>query len=156
MVLLRPGESAYCLGPLGTGFKSERGGGFAYWRRDWNCPLLYLAQTLKVEKLTVLLGSRSKEELFWLEEFKAALVPPGAVVLAVTDDGSAGQKGTVLDLLQANLQNEKFNLIYDCGPRKFLAGLVQAARRHRIPCQISLEDYMACGSRGLSFLHLSR
>ena len=38
--------------------------------------------------------------------------------------------------------------IYACGPHPMLAAVVELARRHDLPCQVSLEEYMACGVGG--------
>jgi dihydroorotate dehydrogenase electron transfer subunit len=38
--------------------------------------------------------------------------------------------------------------IYACGPHPMLAAVVALARRHDLPCQVSLEEYMACGVGG--------
>lgn len=38
--------------------------------------------------------------------------------------------------------------VYACGPQPMLAAVVDLARRHGLPCQVSLEEYMACGVGG--------
>lgn len=38
--------------------------------------------------------------------------------------------------------------IYACGPTPMLKATVQLARRYQVPCQVSLEEYMACGVGG--------
>jgi dihydroorotate dehydrogenase electron transfer subunit len=38
--------------------------------------------------------------------------------------------------------------IYACGPTPMLAAVARLAQRHRLPCQVSLEEYMACAVGG--------
>jgi dihydroorotate dehydrogenase electron transfer subunit len=42
---------------------------------------------------------------------------------------------------QARLEVE----IFACGPQPMLEAIATIADRHEIPCQVSLEEYMACG-----------
>jgi dihydroorotate dehydrogenase electron transfer subunit len=38
--------------------------------------------------------------------------------------------------------------LFACGPTPMLAATAQLARRHGLPCQVSLEEFMACGVGG--------
>ncbi len=38
--------------------------------------------------------------------------------------------------------------MYACGPHPMLAASAQLAREYGLPCQVSLEEYMACGVGG--------
>jgi len=38
--------------------------------------------------------------------------------------------------------------IFACGPTPMLEATAQVARRHSVPCQVSLEEFMACGVGG--------
>lgn len=38
--------------------------------------------------------------------------------------------------------------LYACGPTPMLAAVAALARRQKLPCQVSLEEYMACGVGG--------
>lgn len=38
--------------------------------------------------------------------------------------------------------------VFACGPHAMLEAVVRLARRHGLPCQVSLEEYMACGVGG--------
>ena len=35
--------------------------------------------------------------------------------------------------------------MFACGPMPMLSAVAEIARRRRVPCQVSLEAYMACG-----------
>jgi dihydroorotate dehydrogenase electron transfer subunit len=38
--------------------------------------------------------------------------------------------------------------IFACGPEPMLAATARLAREHGLPCQVSLEEFMACGVGG--------
>lgn len=137
----KPGEYLDCMGPLGNGFTmpGERpllvGGGMGL------APLLFLAGGFKSEVASVLMGGRNAGELFWAGLFSGL---KGSVHLA-TDDGSLGLKGLATQFLPEILANEKFDVIYACGPLPMLKKTAEIAKKHALPCQVSLEEYMACG-----------
>jgi len=68
-------------------------------------------------------------------------------VLIATDDGSAGFRGTVVDLLREELRKSplKRPKIFSCGPTPMLRALAALAGELNIPCELSLESPMACG-----------
>ena len=52
------------------------------------------------------------------------------------------------DLLTKRLQiadRRSQSVIYACGPKEMLKAISGLAKKHRIPCQVSLEEYIACG-----------
>ena len=67
--------------------------------------------------------------------------------LIATDDGSLGFKGTVVDLLRAELAKREVPApkIFACGPTPMLRAVAEFARSRGIPCEVSLEGPMACG-----------
>jgi dihydroorotate dehydrogenase electron transfer subunit len=68
-------------------------------------------------------------------------------VSVATDDGSAGSRGTVVDLLREKLRNAPYPRpkIFSCGPTPMLSALAALAEEFNIPCELSLESPMACG-----------
>lgn len=134
------GEIIDCLGPLGQGFNLDVkrplliGGGLGI------APLIYLAEALKPTPVEVLLGGRTREEMFWTEIFKDK-----CKLHITTDDGSLGEKGVTLDILPRLLQAGNFDRIYVCGPRPMMEGAAKIAKEYNISCQVSLEAHMACG-----------
>ena len=68
-------------------------------------------------------------------------------VSVATDDGSAGLRGTVVDLLGSWLgpATDRRRKIFSCGPTPMLRALSAFAAERGIPCEISLESPMACG-----------
>lgn len=133
-----------CMGPLGNGFtlQGERpllvGGGMGI------APLVCLAGALCPRPMEILMGGRTEEEMFWTQLFTDVC----ANLHITTDDGSLGSQGVTLDLLPELLQTGKFDMIYTCGPHVMMNGVAKLAKKYNIPCQVSLEEYMACGIGG--------
>lgn len=134
------GSDLRILGLLGNGFSIDRGlnnhvlvgGGIGI------PPLLELAKALKGEgEVKVFLGFR--DNLFLVDDF----LRTGASVQLATDDGSAGFKGNVVEMIKKT--NPDIDCIYSCGPKVMLKGLSELARLKNIPCQVSMEERMACG-----------
>ena len=144
----KAGEYIDVIGPLGNGFscrlsaKSKHkpvlvAGGMGV------APLFFLAQKLKNYKGLVLIGARTKKQILCEKEFQKA----GFDVKIATDDGSAGFRGRVTDLLEDLLRAPSHELaaIYACGPRPMLKEISRLASKYKISSQISLEEHMACG-----------
>ena len=66
-------------------------------------------------------------------------------MLVSTDDGSLGYKGFVTALLEDRITDEKFDIIYTCGPEIMMNKVVQTAHQAGVLCQVSLEQRMGCG-----------
>jgi dihydroorotate dehydrogenase electron transfer subunit len=63
-----------------------------------------------------------------------------------TDDGSAGFRGLVTDLLlQWLARHERPVRLIGCGPHAMLETLSRIAESRGIPCDVSIENQMACG-----------
>jgi dihydroorotate dehydrogenase electron transfer subunit len=139
------GEHVMILGPLGHGFRVQPGyapvlvaGGIGI------AGLRMLWRQLKGRAL-MLYGCSTKEETRLLE--KVAGGTPGVATL----DGSAGFAGTVVELLSRRLESIGGRPhIYACGPEAMYASLRSLLAESRIPCQVLVEERMACGL-GLCF-----
>ena len=142
----KKGEHLDIIGPLGNGFDYRKGakpkeqtiliaGGMGV------APLVFLAQKLKTSKLLVLIGAKTKKQIFCGQEFKEL----GCAVKFSTDDGSLGLSGRVTDLLKAVLAQGTFSKMFACGPEPMLKAVSQIACENNIDSQLSLEEHMACG-----------
>lgn len=144
----KPRQSLDVLGPLGQGFETypqdERailvGGGIGV------APLLFLAQQLLKGKKQVilLLGAKTKDRLLAVSDFKSLDVE----VTVTTEDGSAGSRGIVSDLFEQTLlttDRPRKTTIYACGPEAMLARITTISLIYDFPCQVCLEEMMACG-----------
>lgn len=143
---MKAGQPVDILGPLGKGFvtgaadedKLLVGGGIGL------APLYLLAKSLLAEKAKVHLfaGGRSSEDVLCFDEFAQL----GASCHAATNDGSFGEAGFVTAPLTRYLdQLQGRATIYACGPTPMLRAVAQLAQARNVPCQVSLEGYMACG-----------
>ena len=138
---LSKGAEIDILGPLGNGFTLQGkrplavGGGMGI------APLLYLVKNFCPTPVEVLLAGREAKELFWTDLFAASC----HAVHVTTDDGSMGRKGNALALLPELLATGQYDIVYTCGPDPMMKAVAAEAARHNLPCQVSLERYMACG-----------
>ncbi len=146
---VKVGEELSVLGPLGSGFKVEKkiallvAGGMGI------APLRFLAQEAlkKTKAVYVFIGAKTHGQIICEEEFRQL----GCQVLVATENGTAGKKGLITDILNEFLSSsiERSDLglsaIYTCGPRAMLKVVSEIAQQKQIPCQISLEAWMACG-----------
>ena len=64
-------------------------------------------------------------------------------VLVMTEDGSIGDQGLVTD--HPIFQQQKWDQIFCCGPDPMMKAVAKIAMEKNIPCQVSLENTMACG-----------
>jgi dihydroorotate dehydrogenase electron transfer subunit len=62
----------------------------------------------------------------------------------MTDDGSYGFRG-VPTLLMPELLRAPDTSVITCGPRVMMKAVAELAAQHNIPCQVSMEERMACG-----------
>ncbi|MGH7410362.1 MAG: dihydroorotate dehydrogenase electron transfer subunit [Candidatus Methylomirabilis sp.] len=146
------GRRLRVLGPLGNAFEMPRSatklllvaGGIGV------PPIAALAEALPhggarpKRTLHVFLGGKSKPDLLCIADFRRA----GATVHLATEDGSAGFRGFVTELLEENLHRSSpppSAVLYACGPEAMLASLAIIAEKHDLPYQASLEANMACG-----------
>ncbi|MCX5686510.1 MAG: dihydroorotate dehydrogenase electron transfer subunit [Candidatus Omnitrophica bacterium] len=144
----KAGEEIDLIGPLGNGFMLNEktilvAGGIGI------APLLALAEQLaysKKQKIHVFIGAKTKEHIICAEDFKKI----GCDVSVSTEDGSRGYKGLVTNLLNKLFDDETIKpsndtTIYACGPVGMLKTVARIAKTNQIPCQVSLEERMACG-----------
>lgn len=139
----KPGSTLNVILPLGNGFtmptSAEQkfllvGGGVGI------APLLFMGEEMQRMGIrpTFLLGARSKSDLLRLDAYRAL-----GDVYVTTEDGSEGEKGFVTQ--HSILCREKFDRIAVCGPKPMMMAMASYAKRTGIPCEVSLENMMACG-----------
>jgi dihydroorotate dehydrogenase electron transfer subunit len=142
---LEPDDNLNLIYPLGNGFSIPAkqdadkkllliGGGIGA------APLLYLGACLNERgfRPVFLIGARSERDLLQLEEFNKF-----GTVYITTENGSMGEKGYVVD--HSLLRKRDADFIYTCGPNLMMLSVARYARESGIPCEVSLENRMACG-----------
>lgn len=142
---LAEGSVLDVLLPLGHGFSLPSreckrplliGGGVGV------APLLYWGKILKDSGFepSFLLGASTADALSMQEHFAEL----GSVYIT-TDDGSVGTKGTVMNHEVMSGDAPCADTIYCCGPTPMMRAVGKYAIEHNIPCEVSLENHMACG-----------
>jgi dihydroorotate dehydrogenase electron transfer subunit len=133
------------VGPLGTPFPMPKhpmpavlvGGGYG------TAPLIPLAQKLieAGSDVEIVVGAATASRLFGeLAARRAA----GAVTVT-TDDGTAGTRGMVTEVLPEAIKRIGAEVVYACGPMAMLRAVNDVAREHAIEAQVAVEESMACG-----------
>lgn len=138
---LRCGDRLNCMLPLGNGFSiSSAGAPLLVGGGVGVAPLLYLGAELKKSGVTptFLLGARTAADLLMVDEFRRY-----GRVFVTTEDGSEGEKGFVTQ--HSLLVHEQFDLVQSCGPTPMMKAVARYARQAGVPCEVSLENLMACG-----------
>ncbi len=135
------GEVLDVLGPLGNGFQLPEtgkvllvGGGIG------SAPLLFAGRATS-NGATAALGFRTGGGAILTEDFEQAEIP----VQIASEDGTVGTQGTVDQVVQRCLKEEDYSVVLACGPTPMLRALSQVIEGEGVPCQVSLEERMACG-----------
>lgn len=141
----KEGDKIDIIGPLGNGtFQFEEyknlaiiGGGIGIF------PLYELAKQAKAAKRAVYtyLGFRNKDLVTLEKEFNEV----STNLTITTDDGSYQNSGFAINYLEKDLEKNKIDCIYACGPLPMLRAIKKLAEEKDIPCQLSLEEKMGCG-----------
>ena len=136
----KPGENLDIVFPLGNGFDftgSRKplllGGGAGI------APMVLLSKKMRESGImpTVLLAGRTESAL----SLRTLVHTESA---CCTDDGSFGEKGLIT---QHSLFRDlkAFDKIFCCGPTPMMKAVARLAEAAGIPCEVSLENTMACG-----------
>ncbi len=130
--------------PLGNGFFAEEnerkialvGGGVGVF------PLISVLREYGTEKeISAYIGYRNKIAVCGVEEFAKA-----KKFVAVTDDGSYGEKMNAVQAFEKALQaGERPDVVFACGPTPMLKALKTLVEKENVPCYVSLEERMGCG-----------
>lgn len=140
---LEAGENLNMIYPLGNCFSRKDGEKFLLVGGGVGiAPMLLLARKLHAEgkQVDVLIGGRTAQDILEPELYK-----PYARVLITTDDGSMGEKGMVTQHSVFKADNPGYTMIYSCGPDPMMKAVASLAFTLGIPCEVSLENLMACG-----------
>jgi len=143
---IKVGEYIGVRGPYGNSFSIKQGKLLLVGGGTGLVPLIRLLTFLKkTDEVTVLMGAKTKEEVFFEKMANHILANNKHQVIAVTEDGSYGKAGLVTDVIEHLLSETKFDAVYTCGPEKMMHKVIQLASEKKIPAQASLERMMKCG-----------
>ncbi len=133
-------------GPYGNHFDIKEGKLLLVGGGTGLVPLLRLLKFIKTtDNVTVLIGAKTKDEVFFENLANELLIKNNHKVIVVTEDGSYGKKGLVTEIMEDLLQTTNFDAVYTCGPELMMYKVVQLATSKGIFVQASLERMMKCG-----------
>ena len=168
----RSGETVSVLAPIGVGFVVDRarprllalGGGVGI------PPMIFLAEQVRADKALAPLVLMGSEVPFPFELVESQLQVPGvdqtathAVALlehwgvpsrlASNAGIPSAHRGFITDLARGWLatlgpSQRRETQVLACGPTPMLKAVAKLAREFALPCQVALEEYMACGIGG--------
>jgi dihydroorotate dehydrogenase electron transfer subunit len=142
---LKKGDSLDILGPLGNGFKvsSETKNYLLIAGGIGIAPLRFLAEKVKksCRQIIMLHGAAAAKKLY-----PKNLLPSEVNLTIATEDGSAGFKGLITELI--SMFSTTADEIYICGPMPMLKHITEHQDTLKLankPTYLSLEMRMACG-----------
>ena len=169
----QPGDAVSLLGPIGQPFRPDEarpnvlliGGGVGI------PPMVFLADALRMDSHSwqpfAILGSEipfpfdvsdSAIDVAGIDDDIRGTMPLlegwGVATRLTSLQGYAGaHKGYVTDLADQYLQaldpqTLSTSAIFTCGPTPMLRAVADLAARYDLPCQVSLEEFMACAVGG--------
>lgn len=133
------------VGPLGSSFPLPNrtvscllvGGGYGV------APLFFLGEELQKLgcRVDMIVGAADQARIHDAIAAKRMT----ASVTFTTEDGSMGERGRVTDVMDDVIAACHTDVVYACGPNPMLAAVTDVATRHELPCQVAVEEHMACG-----------
>ncbi|MCM1336384.1 MAG: dihydroorotate dehydrogenase electron transfer subunit [Candidatus Amulumruptor caecigallinarius] len=143
LISRQPGDIVNLLLPLGNHFKipTEKpdkpmllvAGGVGV------APMAALGSVLKRMgyPLRTLVGARNADGVLLRESLEQF-----GTLMVTTEDGSEGERGLVT---ASTAWEDDYSRVYVCGPAPMMKAVARICRRKGIPCEVSLENMMACG-----------
>ena len=139
------GEVVGVRGPFGNCFSESKGRVLLVGGGTGTAPLMFLAKRLAAQsqRLAFVTGAQTKAELLFMNEISSVCAEKS--LITTTEDGTYGLQCLVTEPLEKLLANEKFDLMYSCGPELMVRKIFDLAERFRVPLEVSLERLMRCG-----------
>ena len=138
----KAGDRLDVLGPLGRGFRMDREGRYLLVGGGIGVPPMLGCAKWTAERSTAVLGFRSADRAMLSEDFQKSCKE----IFLCSDDGSIGRHGFVDAQVRDILEKDKdFTAVLACGPKPMLKNVAAVAAGFGVPCQVSMEERMACG-----------
>ncbi|MDY4812972.1 MAG: dihydroorotate dehydrogenase electron transfer subunit [Ruminococcus sp.] len=135
---INEGEYLDIIAPLGNGFDIKEDKKYCFIGGGIGVPPMLYASKMK-EKPVVITGFRNKDLVILQSDFRK----DNCELYLTTDDGTAGEKAFVTDVLKRKLND--IDEVCACGPSPMLKAIAEICNDANVPCQISLEERMGCG-----------
>ena len=142
LITAEPGTRLETIMPVGRGFHISAshkkvylvGGGVGI------APLPTVVRKWPDRQYEVFLGYRSQPFAYCQNDF-----PTCDMVYVASDDGSIGEPGLVISLIEKHLIANRPDIVLACGPTPMLRALKSLLEGTDIQCQVSMEQRMGCG-----------
>ena len=133
---LQKGDEIDFSGPFGNGFTIENKKSLLVAAGVGAAPIYFLRNEL----------NKSNIENYFISGFQNKESIPSNIDVnkITTDDGSYGEKGSILTYLEQTIKEYKPEKIYACGPEIVLKKVSELAEKHNIVSEIAMEKEMAC------------
>jgi dihydroorotate dehydrogenase electron transfer subunit len=141
----KEGDQLNVIAPLGTSFGIPKsparallvGGGYG------SAPLFGLSEHLKSRgcRTDMILGASTAMKIYAPLEGKRSV----SSLTVTTEDGSAGIRGRVTDVMREIIRDNEAEIIYSCGPMGMLEAVHKIAQEYDLVHQCAVEESMACG-----------
>lgn len=135
---IKKGEYLDIIAPLGKGFDIKEDKRYCFIGGGIGVPPMLYASKMK-EKPVVITGFRNKDLVILQSDFRK----DNCELYLTTDDGTAGEKAFVTDVLKRKLND--IDEVCACGPSPMLKAIAEICNDANVPCQVSLEERMGCG-----------
>ncbi|MDX1595711.1 MAG: dihydroorotate dehydrogenase electron transfer subunit [Nitrosopumilaceae archaeon] len=143
---LKVGDKIGVRGPYGNSFDIKQGRLLLVGGGTGLVPLMRLLTRVKpTDDITFLIGSKTKNEVFFEDHAKRLLEKNPHKVIVCTDDGTYGEKGFVTDTAEKLISENHYDGVYTCGPEIMMYKTIKAAFSKGLFAQASLERMMKCG-----------
>ena len=138
----KAGDRLDVLGPLGRGFRMDREGRYLLLGGGIGVPPMLGCAKWTAGRSPAVLGFRSADRAMLSEDFQKSCKE----IFLCSDDGSIGRHGFVDAQVRDILEKDKdFTAVLACGPKPMLKNVAAVAAEFGVPCQVSMEERMACG-----------
>lgn len=146
---LKEGDKVGIRGPFGTSYEFQKGDNLALVAGGYGAaPMYFVAREAIAKgcKVDFFIGARNKDLLLFAHKVTGL---KNVNLHFSTNDGSAGFKGFVTEILEKVLKEkkgkQKINKVFTCGPELMMKAVGEIAQKYKAKCFMSMEKYMKCG-----------
>lgn len=144
---LKEGDKVGIRGPFGTSYEFEKGDNLALVAGGYGAaPMYFVAREAIAKgcKVDFFIGARNKDLLLFAKKVTGL---KNVNLHFSTNDGSAGFKGFVTEVLEKILKEKKgkINKVFTCGPELMMKAVGEISQKYKAKCFMSVEKYMKCG-----------
>lgn len=142
---MKVGDKVGIRGPLGTHYEFKKGEHLALISGGYGAAPMYFVAYEAMKKnceVEFLIGARNVDLLLYTHK----VLSLGDIGLHIsTDDGSAGYKGYITEVLAKVLKEKKIDKVFTCGPERMMNAVGEVADAAGVQSFMSMEKYMKCG-----------